>query len=177
MRALMAFLLGAWLLGMVLIAFVAAENFFEVDRLLASPPATEYRAEFQNRLAPLAPGDARIALRFLSSELNRFYFRVWGGAEILLGGVLLALAAKRGKDRKLTIGVGGMLALSLLMTFYLTPELVEVGRALDFVPRDTPPPQLGRFGRLHGAYSALDLLKLLVGIWLTVRLVRRPAES
>ena len=177
MRTLMAFLLGGWLLGMILIAFVAAENFFEVDRLLASPPSTEYRAEFQKRLAPLAPGDARMALRYLSSELNRFYFRVWGGAEIILGGVLLALAAKRGKDRKITIGVGVMLALSLLMTVYLTPQLVEVGRALDFVTRDTPPPQLGRFGMLHGAYSALDLLKLLVGIWLTVRLVRLPVQT
>lgn len=177
MRTSMAFLLGGWLVGIVLIAFVAAENFFVVDRLLASPASTEYRAEFQNRLTPLAPGDARVALRYLSSELNRFYFRVWGGAEIILGGVLLALAAKRGKDRKITIGVGMMLALSLLMTFYLTPQLVEIGRGLDFVSRDAPPPQLGRFGALHGAYSALDLLKLLLGIWLTVRLVRRPIEN
>ncbi len=176
MRALMAFLLGAWLVGMVLIAFVAAENFFEVDRLLASPPATEYRAELQKRLAPLAPGDARVALRYLSSEMNRFYFRVWGGAEIVLGGVLLLLAARRGNDRTMTIGAGVMLALSFLMTFYLTPQLVEVGRGLDWVPRDPPPPELGRFGMLHGAYSALDLVKLLLGIWLTVRLVRRPAE-
>lgn len=176
MRTLMAFLLGSWLLGMILVAVVAAENFFVVDRLLTSPPSTEYRAEFQKRLAPLAPGDARVALRYLSSELNRFYFRVWGGAEILLGAALLVLAWKSGMDRRFRAGAWVMLALSLLMTFYLTPQLVEVGRALDFVPRDTPPPQLGRFGVLHGAYSALDLLKLLVGIWLTVRLVRRPAE-
>ena len=26
------------------------------------------------------------------------------------------------------------------MTFYLTPQLVEIGRGLDFVPRDPPPP-------------------------------------
>jgi hypothetical protein len=176
MRTVMAFLLGGWLVGMILIAFVAAENFFEVDRLLSSPPSTAYRAEFQKRLAPLAPGDARVALRYLSSELNRFYFRVWGGVELILGAALLVLAMKSGMDRRFRAGVWVMLALSLLMTFYLTPQLVEVGRALDFVSRDTPPPQLGRFGILHGAYSALDLLKLLVGIWLTVRLVRRPRE-
>jgi hypothetical protein len=29
---------------------------------------------------------------------------------------------------------------------------------------------------LHAAYSVLDLAKLLIGIWLTVRLVRLPAE-
>ena len=169
MRAMMAFLLGAWLLGTLLIAAVAAENFFRVDRLLESSSPVE----FQEKIAPLAPGDARVVLRFLSSELNRFYFRVWGGAELVLGATLLALVAKRAKDLRMTVGVSAMLALSLLMTFYLTPQLVEVGRGLDFVPRDPPPPELGRFGLLHAAYSILDLLKLLLGIWMTARLVRR----
>ena len=177
MRALMAFLLGSLLVGMVLIGVVAAENFFMVDRLLESTGP----AEFHQKIAPLSDGDARVVLRYLSSELNRFYFRVWGGAEVLLGGLLLLLAARSGpkgsKDRRLTIGAGVMLALSLLMTFYLTPQLVEVGRGLDFAPRDPPPPELRQFGMLHGAYSVLDLAKLLLGIWLTVRLIRRPAES
>jgi len=51
---------------------------------------------------------------------------------------LLLLAARRGNDRTMTIGAGVMLALSFLMTFYLTPQLVEVGRGLDWVPRDIP---------------------------------------
>ena len=86
MRALMAFLLGGWLIGMIFVAVVAAENFFMVDRLLESPAPTEFQREFQQRLAPLPDGDARVVLRYLSSELNRFYFWVWGGAEIVLGG-------------------------------------------------------------------------------------------
>jgi hypothetical protein len=177
MRALMAFLLGSLLVGIILIGFVAAENFFVVDRLIESPPSTEFRQEFQQRLAPLPDGEARVVLRYLSSELNRFYFRVWGGAEALLGAVLLLLAARSGpkglNDRPLKIGAGVMLVLILLMTFYLTPQIVEVGRAIDFVPRDPPPPELRQFGMLHAAYSLLDLAKLLIGIWLTVRLVRR----
>ncbi len=177
MRVLMGFLLGSLLVGMILIGLVAAENFFMVDRLLESPTP----AEFQEKIAPLSGGDARIVLRYLSSELNRFYFRVWGGAEIFLGAVLLGLALRSGpkgwNDRTFTIGAGVMLGLSLFMTFYLTPQLVEIGRGLDFVPRDPPPPGLRRFGMLHGAYSALDLLKLVLGIWLTFRLVRRPAEG
>ena len=176
MRTLMAFLLGGWLVGMVVVAFVAAHNFFMVDHLLESPASTEYRAEFQKRLTPLTPGDARVVLRYLSSELNRFYFRVWEGTELVLGATLLALAVKSGRDRWFTRGVSAMLAVSLLMTFYLTPQVVEIGRVLDFVSRDPPPPELGRFGALHAAYSALDLLKLLLGIWLTIRLVRRPTE-
>jgi hypothetical protein len=177
MRALMTFLLGSLLAGIILIGFVAAENFFVVDRLLESPASTEFRREFQQKLAPLPDGEARIVLRYLSSELNRFYFRVWGGAEVLLGGLLLVLAVRSGNDRTLAIGTGVMLALSLLMTFYLTPQIVDVGRAIDFVPRDPPPPEVRRFGMLHAAYSVLDLAKLLIGIWLTVRLVRRSESE
>lgn len=173
MRAMMAFLLGSLLVGTILVGFVAAENFFVVDRLLASPRP----AEFHQKLMPLAEGDARIVLRFLSSELNRFYFRVWGGAEVLLTGVLLLLALRDGKDRAFTIGAGVMLALALFMTFYLATQLVEVGRAIDFVPRDPPPPEVRQFGMLHGAYSVLDLGKLILGIWMTVRLARRPESE
>lgn len=172
MRTVMALLLGGWLLGTLLVAGVAAENFFMVDRLLASHSS----AEFQQKVAPLPPGEARVVLRYLSSELNRFYFRVWGGVELVLGCALLALAMKHGKNRRLTIGLSLMLALGLLMLFYITPQLVEIGRGLDFVPRDTPPPELARFGSLHAAYSVLDLVKLLLGIWVAVVLIRHPAD-
>ena len=47
-----------------------------------------------------------------------------------------------------------------------------VGRALDFVPREPAPPALPAFGRLHAAYTLLDLAKLLVGVWMAVALVR-----
>lgn len=177
MRVLMGFLLGSLLVGTILIGLVAAENFFMVDRLLESPAP----AEFQEKIAPLSGGDARIVLRYLSSELNRFYFRVWGGAEILFGAVLLGLALRSGpkdrNDRVFAIGVGVMLGLSLIMAFFLTPQLVEIGRGLDFAAREPAPPELSRFGMLHGAYSALDLAQLGLGIWLTLRLVRRPSES
>ena len=177
MRAMMSFLLGCILIGTILIGFVAAENFFVIDRILESPNP----AEFHQKLAPLAEDDARIVLRFLSSELNRLYFRAWGGGEILLSGVLLILAMRSGpngsKDRKLTIGAGVLLAMSLFMTFYLATQLVEVGRAIDFVPRDPVPPEVRQFGMLHGAYSVLDLGKLAVGIWMTVLLARSPAST
>ena len=171
MRTVMALLLGGWLLGTLLVAGVAAENFFMVDRLLQPPSPSE----FQQKIAPLPPGDARVVLRYLSSELNRFYFRVWGGVELVLGGALLALAIKNGKNRHVTIGLSLMFALGLLLLFYITPQLVEIGRGLDFARRDQPPPELAQFGRLHAAYSILDLCKLMLGIWVAVGLIRHPA--
>ena len=57
------------------------------------------------------------------------------------------------------------------MMAWIAPEITAVGRSLDFVPRDPPPPALGRFGILHASYTALEIGKLVVGIivaaWMT----------
>jgi len=174
MRTVMALLLGAWLLGTLLVAGVAAENFFLIDRLLNSPS----HPVFQKDVAQLSPEEARPMLRYLSSELNRYYFQVWGWIEAALGVALWALAVWGLKQRKVIIGFSMMLAAVAVMTFYITPEIVEVGRSLDFVPRQPPPPALARFGLLHAAYTLVDLGKLLVGVWMAVALVRlRPEEA
>ena len=52
--------MGAWLMGTALIWVVATENFRRVDEVLDSS-----NPEFQQRLAHLKPGDARLVLRFL----------------------------------------------------------------------------------------------------------------
>ena len=170
----MALLLGGWLVGTVVVGAVAAENFFMIDRLLDS---TESPRQFLNDAAQLPPGEARVMMRHLASELNRFYFQAWEWIELVLGGTLLVLATRKLKSRKLTIGFAVMLGITLLMRFYLTPGLVEVGRLLDFAPRTPPPPGLAYFGFLHATYSTLDLVKLLIGIWVAVVLVRLPAAS
>ena len=59
----------------------------------------------------------------------------------------------------------------------ITPEITQVGRALDYIPRDPKPPELAHFGMLHGLYSVLDLLKLVLGFWMAAALVRlSPGE-
>ena len=151
---------------------VAAENFFQIDRLLDS---TSQRS-FQNDVALLPPGEARAMLRYLASELNRFYFYVWGWVQLVLGAACFAIAALKLKQKKLVIGFSLMLAVVSVMAFYMTPEIIEVGRNLDFVPREPPLPGMAAFGRLHAAYSILDLVKLLTGVWMAVVLVRLPKE-
>ncbi len=116
-------------------------------------------------------------LRYLASELNRFYFYVWGWVQLILGAGCFAIAALKLRQKKLVIGFSSMLAVVAVMAFYVTPEIIEVGRSLDFVPREPPPPGMAAFGRLHAAYSILDLAKLLTGVWMAVVLVRLPADT
>jgi len=171
-RGIMALILGGWLLGTILVAGMAAENFWMIDRLVGS----DGHRSFHEKVVALPPGEAREMLRYLSSELNRFWFQIWGWAEASFGVALLAMATRL-KHRKLLIGFALMLAVVAVTNFYLTPRIIEVGRALDFVPREPPPPGLAEFGRLHAAYSLLDLAKLLVGFWMAVVLSRLPAAS
>jgi hypothetical protein len=174
-RTTIALLLGVWLAGTLLLGGVASENFFMIDHLLA----TGSHASFQRDAAQLGRGEARVMLRYVSSELNRFYFDVWGWFELGLGAVILLLAIRGLGQRRFRAGFAAMLALTAVMLFYITPRITVVGRSLDFVPRDPPPPSLAAFGILHAAYSVLDLMKLLIGIWMAVGLIRSektPAE-
>jgi len=58
------------------------------------------------------------------------------------------------------------------MLVYLTPQIVTLGRSLDFVPRDPAPPGLSRFWVLHAAYTSLEMLKLAIGLVVAISLIR-----
>lgn len=151
-------------------ALVATQNFRTVDRVLHGAASD---SELKRKLDGLAPGDARMVLRHLASEMNRLYFRAWEAAQLLFGAVLLVLVSI-GPNRDLTSRnlIIVMVVIVVAFVAYLTPNIVALGRGLDFVPRDPPPPEFARFWQFHIAYTLLDLLKLGLGLWAAIRLVR-----
>src|SRR5215467_7878466 len=68
---------------------VATENFYTVDRLLAA----RANGTFTSDVDRLGQPQARDLLRYLSSELNRLYFRIWNWTQSVLGAGVLALLA------------------------------------------------------------------------------------
>jgi glycerol-3-phosphate acyltransferase PlsY len=165
--------MGAWLMGSICMSMVATENFYTIDRLLAGSP----NAAFASMVQKLGQPAARELLRYLSSELNRLYFRMWNVAQIALGVAALWLVRSR---RAGTFGAAAkvivaMLAIVVLMLVYLTPAIVSLGRELDFVPRDPPPPGMSRFWVLHAAYTSLEMLKLAAGVLAAGLIARRSS--
>jgi hypothetical protein len=148
------------------VSSVATQNFYTIDRLLAA----RANGAFAAAVDKLGATESRDLLRYLSSELNRLYFQVWNVAQIVIGGIVLWLVA--GAPRLVRWAVVAMLAFVVLMLVYLTPAIVTLGRSLDFVPRDPPPPGMSRFWVLHAAYTSLEMLKLLVAAVVTVSLAR-----
>jgi hypothetical protein len=160
--------MGGWLMGTVASAVVATENFFIIDRLLQAQPNAKFVADVEK----LGHDEARSLLYYFSSELNRLYFQYWNLAQLAIGILALWLVVKEPSAKKAKWGIVAMLAIVLFLTVLITPRIVSVGRTLDFVPREPSPPGLRTFGLLHAAYTVFDGVELILGILVTLWLIR-----
>src|SRR5581483_609518 len=130
-RRLACFFLGLWLVGGLFMAWVATENFREVDRLLskADPVATL-------KFKELGP-QARYIMRYQASEMNRWLFHAWENAQVFLGVAFFLMMLFGSKENTIVLlGVLLIWLLALAQRFLLTPELTALGRMIDFVPTD-----------------------------------------
>jgi hypothetical protein len=162
-------ILGAWLGGTLFMWFAATRSFRTVDRVL-----TASRPEFQQAVQPLGHDQIRVVLRYLASEINRTYFRLYGWVQILLGLILVLLLARQvPRDTVALVLASVTLGLVLSLTLVIQPQIVSLGRSIDCVPRNPAPPAIPRFWMLHGAFTGLDGVKWLAGLALLVRWILR----
>jgi hypothetical protein len=162
-------LLGAWTAMTLFMWLAATRSFRTVDRVLTEP-----RAEFEVAARPLGGDQAREVLRYLASEINRTLFKAYSAAEIALGVVvLLLLWTQSSRDTTSLVLAAVMLTLVLILGLVIQPQIISVGRQIDFLPRNPAPALMPRFWMLHGAFTGLDSVKLLAGLVLLVRLIVR----
>ena len=151
-----AWILGAWLAGNIFMAFVATQNFRRADEVLSAPPPEIAK------IIQTAGGDgSRLLLRHLVGEQNRFFFNSWELAQFGLGLMLAGTLFLEPNNRKLAGFAAAMLGLTVFSHFVLTPELIWLGRLIEFQPAGTP--QRGQFGKLHAMYGVLEIVKMLLG--------------
>ena len=162
-------ILSAWLAAPLFVWFAATKSFASVDRVLRTEDP-----RFVEATKGMTGGQTRVVLRHLASEINRAYFKGFGLAQVVLGGVLLLLLWRESPRDSIGLGVVcTMMGLVLILTFVVTPKIVSLGRSIDFVPRNPPPPVMPRFWALHGAFTGLDGLKFLGGLGLMIRWILR----
>ena len=163
--------MGAWLMGTLFLWLIASQNFREVDKVL-----NLNRPEVSKIVQSITYGETRSLLRLLASELNRFYFKLWGGMQVFIGGVIVLLLCNYRyghTDRLGFIIVIGMWILSIILLFWITPELTILGRQLDFIPKNPSSNKTVLFWNYHFIYVLTDSLKFAIGLWVTTRLSRR----
>jgi len=170
-RALCA-LLAAWLAVAAAMAFVATSNFRVVE------PA-DLRDSEEVFAAHEDPVERRMAIRYIASELNRFYFQRYDRIQALLAGAcFLALVASRRRSRTRALLFGLVVAIVAANAFHYTPRLVEIGREIDFLPRDGEPAEPVReFWRLHHQSVGLELGKMALLASLLFSCLRRAPAS
>jgi len=161
--------LGAWLASTLAMWFAAARSFRTVDRILK-----DGSSQFLELARPLGENPTRLMARYIASEINRTLFWGYGGLQIVLGVMLFLLVWRAIPHQSLDIGLAAaMLVIAIALTLIITPMIVSLGRSIDFLPRNPPPPVMPRFWALHGSFTALDGAKLLAGIVLLIRWILR----
>lgn len=166
-RALI-WLLGVWLVMTMAVGFLASGNFRVLDSERLRHADTVY--------AEIPAGEPRrLVLRYAASELNRYYFGVYSKAQLVVASAaLLLLWLSRRRSRLVTIGVVIAAVSAVLVMVWLAPALTELGRQIDFTPRDPEPPDVAHFYRLHRIDVVLEMAKMVVLAAVSVILIREP---
>lgn len=153
-------LLGVWLGWTLFMWYLAGRSFSTVDRILRKP-SPPFAAATQSS----TPEQTRELLRYTASEINRTIFRAYGWGQLVLGAILfLVLYWQAPRDTFSLVVVGCMVSIVLILAVIVTPQVISLGRKIDFLPRIPAPPGMQRFWKLHGAFTGLDAIKLLAGL-------------
>jgi hypothetical protein len=146
--------------------WIAGDSFRAVDRLLFQPdPAASLQ------IKALGPGAARTLFRYQVSEQNRAAFETWEKIQIALGFAFflyLLLATKEGKFPMILVLL--MLGVVLVQRFVLTPELIGLGRNLDFAPATALLTERAKFRVAHVGYTGFEIAKWMVGLVLAAKM-------
>lgn len=172
-RRISILVLGAWLGASILADVSVTQNFQTIDRFLESPgdPAMSVQ------LNQVGRARERVILRRNAGEENNWIFLNWERIELVVGsGLFLLLFFGERPQKSLLAGAIGLVLIVGLEHFLLTPRITLMGRVVDNLPANSP--DVRTFWLLHGFYSGLDILKLVVGLAMAARLaIRRKPDK
>jgi hypothetical protein len=158
-RRVATFLTGAWLGCGILVLLLAIQNGRWADRLLAEPSDGA-----RTLLAKVGDADARLLMRYLTSEQTRSYLSNWELAQLVMGGVVAALFVLASERRYFPIVLTvAMLGVVLFQHFGLGPEMAFRGRQADFLPEESAYSVQSRLQTLVQLYAGVEGLKLMLG--------------
>ncbi len=151
--------MGAWLAGSLFMDVTATANFHSVDRFLADPgiPAAEL-------IHGAGHDNTRVLLRRAASEANGWLFEQWEWIQLVTGLGLLLVFIFGNRPPKIPMALCLlMMILVSIERFALTPNIVRLGRIVDFLPAGPQLPDRVNFNVYHGAYLILDMVKVALG--------------
>jgi hypothetical protein len=172
-RRLSVFLIAAWLSCTLFMGWVAVYNMKSVDLTVKSPVD-----RIQREMRDFGLDRARALVRFHSAELNRHYFFYWEITQIALGIALsiTILFATNGNRFAMTLAAI-MLIVAIVQHFTITPQILEIGRGLDFATTDEMIDERRSFGVYHAYYSYAEIAKAVAGACLGIKMLFSSGSS
>lgn len=166
-RRVGAFLIGAWLLGSLLTAFVAAQSYTNVERFFSNPPVQVTR-----EISDIGQEAMRQILRFQASQHNRHVFETWEVLQLGLAGALFVTSFLTSHRSRLVIICTSLMALMVLIAyFHLTPIMNALSRSYDFLPPGAAIQDRENYNYYSVWYRVLDILKTILALIVAARLL------
>jgi hypothetical protein len=157
LRRAACFVLGAWIIGSLFVAYIAVQNATTAERLLSAPPP-----EFAKMIRSLGPDRVTTILQYQGAEQNRYYLDSWERMQLFLGPLLVVLLVFATRVSRIAIALcGTMIVFTAFAHFVLTPEINYIGRSLDFAAGWSGAHK--RVWVLRATYTSLEALKLTLG--------------
>ena len=158
-RRVAGFLLGAWIGGSLLMAFLEIHSFRSPDLVMNAPAAQAARM-----IQSLGPDQARLLLRHFAGEQTRYETSIWELVQIPLGLLTGLVLLRATQSRILPASLcGTMLAFVAFQHFAITPELGYWGRETDFPPGSDVVGSVTRLLALQQVYAGAEVVKLVAG--------------
>jgi hypothetical protein len=176
-RRLVSVFLGSWLMGLFLVNYIAGTNVSTTKYVTENPPKAAQAA-----MTAAGPTNAAELMQYAASENNRSMVENWEWVQIVLG---LALATSLPFALRLKWSYVAAASVMLIMVIgqkaLITPQVIGLGRALDFTVPGAAPDEMQRqqssLNTLQNLHIGLDIAKGLIGITLTGALLTFRLKS
>jgi hypothetical protein len=156
-----------WFAGGLCMQWITSDVSRSVDRLLDHPNPS---ATLQ--LKPIGPVATRQILTYQVAEQNRYYRESWEAVQLILGFVFFFFMLFFTREDKVSLLIALLMLIAVAaQRFYVTPEIISMGRVLDFVPPDVYSPGRHRLPFVESAYTGIEVAKLGLGFLLAGWLV------
>jgi hypothetical protein len=168
-RRIVALLIGLWIGGGLVMAWFGARSFQSVERVMNSSNPV-----FAVQTRPLGPANTRMVLHYEIAEENRYLFQNWEYMQLILGVGFFSYLLFGTLEGKFSLGLAlGMLVITGVQRFGISPELGSVGKTLNYLPADVAAAERAKFWLLHSAYVGCEALKFAVAALLLVMVLRK----
>ncbi|MBS1874196.1 MAG: hypothetical protein JSU00_13350 [Acidobacteria bacterium] len=157
LRRVAAFLLGAWIVGCLFMAFIDLRSSQSAETILTRPPGEIAKLIKAAGYEPVAQ-----LLAHHQAELTNQYMWAWGVTQLLIGASLIVVLVYATHISRLGIGLGGaMMILAVFGYFVLAPEITFLRRGIEFAQGWSA--DRARYLALRGAFLMVEAVKLALG--------------